>query len=538
MGVLNRIGTALGFSAHDPGGDAVPAHAPTDDFWYGPISLGNGAGVHVTPDTAVKAAAVFACVSKIAKTIAMLPYHMHEEGADGSRTRAHAHYLDKVISLTPNNTHTAVEFWEIMLWHALTRGVAYAEIIGGATTPVEKLLILPPDAVTPKALGRDKWAYKVRQSDGTERTLLQREVFRFAGPIRGGVAGMGICETASEVLATTLAADQYAARTFSNNLNVGGVVEHPGALSPEAAAQFIKTFEMRAAGIMNAHRPILLQEGAKYTSVTQKATDMQLLEARKWQALEICRIFDMPPSMIGIDQGDTRTSYEEQSINFARYTLQPNARRIEQATARDLIATENDGTQRFKAKFNFNALLRGNQRDRAEYNTKALGSGGAPAWASVNEIRRNEGLNPLDGDEYNLPAIGTNPRQDELVKPKENAAAKALPAPETKALTPPDENSYEGRCKRLIGKELKILRRNAEKSGGEYERWLSMAQVFYGSHVSFVMETMQVDKENAKAYCGVMFIRVKNSGSIAGGVAYLENEALADLMKVNKNEAA
>jgi hypothetical protein len=41
--------------------------------------------------------------------------------------------------------------------------------------------------------------------------------------------------------------------------------------------------------------------------------------------------------------------------------------------------------------------MRGAAKDRAEYYAKALGSGGSPAWMTQNEVREDDGLDPLDG---------------------------------------------------------------------------------------------------------------------------------------------
>ncbi len=52
-------------------------------------------------------------------------------------------------------------------------------------------------------------------------------------------------------------------------------------------------------------------------------------------------------------------------------------------------------------------MARGSMKDRAEYFSKALGSGGSPAWMTQDEVRSLEEMNPMGGDAAKLP-IATN----------------------------------------------------------------------------------------------------------------------------------
>ncbi len=80
--------------------------------------------------------------------------------------------------------------------------------------------------------------------------------------------------------------------------------------------------------------------------------------------------------------------------------------KYEQAIDNDLL-TEEDRAAGVYAKFNLNGLMRGAFNDRMTGYSKALGSGGSPAWMTPNEVRALEEINPIDGgDELPKP---TNP---------------------------------------------------------------------------------------------------------------------------------
>ena len=88
------------------------------------------------------------------------------------------------------------------------------------------------------------------------------------------------------------------------------------------------------------------------------------------------------------------------------HTLAPWWERIEQSIDCNLLTREDDANGIY-AKFVGNGLLRGSMKDRAEYFSKALGSGGSPAWMTADEVRSMEELNPMGGAAARLP-VATN----------------------------------------------------------------------------------------------------------------------------------
>jgi HK97 family phage portal protein len=523
MGLLGRLGSALWPRAGAADGVGLPS--ADDDFWYGPAGALTGAGIRVTPQRAIKASAVYACVSLLAEVMAAVPLHMLRKLERG-REPAPNHPLEDLIAAQPNEVDTAYDFWCFMHWHATLRGVAYAEIVAGPRGPVDQLIPLHPDLVTAETYGdprRPRWRYRVRYPGGGERVLLAEEMFRLPGLITGGVRGMGLVEHADEAIAIALAADQYAARVFSNGLNHSYVISHPGKLSREAKDNLLSQIMKRAAGVLNLHRPLVLQEGMAAEKVSMTARDAQMEEARKFQILELARRLRIPPHMLGITDGATHSNVEEQSLNFVRYTLLPIGTRVEQAIRRDLIVDP----RQYTAKYNFEGLLRGNSQARADYFSKALGSGGSPAWMSVDEVRAIEGLNTLGGPEYALPPLGTNPSNRD---PAEGgrlgpAGGAALAAPQR--IAPPRSDPAAA----LVRKETAVLRKAVMRFADDVEAWRRYARSFYGGHVSDVMQRLGVSKELAGTYCRARAAQCAAEAPLAV-LEHLENHGIAEAARL------
>lgn len=448
-----------------------------NNYWYSEYGAGESAsGVNVTADIALKASALYACAKVLAETIATLPYQMFKQGADGGLMPATSHPLDDIIRFQPNNRQTAVEFWETMVLNAGIHGAAYAEIVPGKRGFVDQLRPIHPDYVKAELMDDDNLRFEVRNpKNGSRRIILHEEMFRIYGWSSDGVTPMRMVDYAANAIGLGLSQDMYASRLFKNNLNFGVILEHPGKLSPEAQQNMIDAYMRRLAGASNAHRPMVLQEGLKATKITQNATEAQLLEARKWQVGEIARFLRIPLHMLGIDDQTNRSTVEEQSINFVKYTIRPWCRRIEQATRRDLIIAA-----QYEAKFNLDGLQRGNLQARSEYFFRALGGGGnSPGWLTPNEVREIEGYNRhKDGDKLPMP----------IAKPTGPAALI-------------EDKTIQGRAGKLARRENAAFKRASLRLADDPDALKTWIRSYYGGHVSCVMEILGVSKEAARAYC-------------------------------------
>ena len=121
---------------------------------------------------------------------------------------------------------------------------------------------------------------------------------------------------------------------------------------------------------------------------------MQFLESRKFNKLEICGLFRVPPYLIGDLSETTKlgSSIEENNRTFYELTLLPYINRIEQAMTMMLPRGQ-------FARIDVSGLLRASIQQRYQ----AYNLGRNAGFLSVNEIRAKEDLPPLDseiGDAY------------------------------------------------------------------------------------------------------------------------------------------
>src|ERR1039458_3889587 len=152
--------------------------APGDDFWYQPIGSRSATGIRVTPESAKQVSTVLACVSKIAKTQAMLPLKIYKDTPDGGKKIAKSHPLFPVLYSRPNALQTAFEWRQMMQGHLELRNNAYSEIIPGKKRAIDQLVPMHPDRVHPEQLQSGRIRYRYNDPlTSMDRFLMAEQVF-------------------------------------------------------------------------------------------------------------------------------------------------------------------------------------------------------------------------------------------------------------------------------------------------------------------------------------------------------------------------
>lgn len=360
------------------------------------FSGNSNSGIRVDEMNALQTSAVYACVKILAETVASLPLHLYIKKKD-AHEYATEHPLYSCLYETPNEEMTSFEFRETMMTSLLLYGNAYARIIK-RKGKVTELWYLKPDLMTVErdtATKRIKYTYA---DDITNETIVYRpeQIFHIKGLSTDGVKGLSPIAQAREAIGLSLATEEYGAKFFGNGARPGGVLEHPGILKdPEKLREsWNKVYQ----GAKNSHKVAVLEEGMKYHAIGIAPEDAQFLETRKYQLNEICRIFRVPPHLVGDLERATFSNIEHQSIEFVQHTIRPWLVRWEQEISRSLL----DEGERllYYVKFNVDGLLRGDYKSRME----GYAIGRQNGWLSVNDIRRLEDMSPIPkekgGDDY------------------------------------------------------------------------------------------------------------------------------------------
>lgn len=403
MGILTRL---LGRTEERGLSDAAVMRA------FGGVDAASG--VHVSPETAMRSTAVFACVRILSEAVASLPMLIYRRQADGGKARAPEFYLYDLLHDAPNPLMTSFEWRATLMAHVLLWGNAYCQVQASRAGQVQALWPLAPWQMTVKRSGSDL-IYEYLLADGTRQILLGDEVLHVRGLVVDGDVGLSPIAAVRRAIGLGLAAEEFGARLFGSGANVSGILQHPGKLSDKAYERLVVQTTDEMTGLRNAHRIKVLEEGMVWTRTAIPPEDAQFLETRRFQLAEVARVYGVPLDMLAEPGGATGNITELQGIRFVTHTLRPWLVRFEQTIKQRLLLARE--RSQFKVEFLVDGLLRGDVQSRYQAYATARQNG----WMSANEIRALENFNPVEGGDVYLVPLNMVPADAVAAQPVQPA---------------------------------------------------------------------------------------------------------------------
>ncbi|MGD9879015.1 MAG: phage portal protein [Reyranella sp.] len=367
------------------------------------LGMETATGISVTPETAMRSAAVYACVRVLTDTLSTLPVHVHERARGGGRVRLDDHPATLLLGRQPYRALDSVQWRQMLMGHLALRGNAYAEIVLANDGSVAELIPLHPDRVRPYWAPDGRRAYEYFPERGERRILLQQEVLHLMGLSFDGLKGLNPIELHRETVGLSLASQQYGARFFGNGaMPKGGIEMGNGKLEEEAVKNFWKAWDARHRGVENMGRPALFHGGMKWVNIGMTNEDAQYIETMGFTAVDIARVFRVPPHKIGILDRATFSNIEHQALEFVQDTVMPIV--IAWEAALDIaLFSEAERRTRY-VKFNLDGLLRGDFKSRQE----GLAIQRQNGIINADEWRGIEDKAPIGGDAGGLYLVQSN----------------------------------------------------------------------------------------------------------------------------------
>jgi len=202
---------------------------------------------------------------------------------------------------------------------------------------------------------------------------------------------MNPIEAHRNAIGIDLGQEEQAGRLLANGITIPGVLQSPKPLGEDGLKNLRKSIEAFHGGAAKAGRFMILEQGLDWKQIGMTMADAQFLEQRKFSRTQIASLFNVPPHMIGDLERATFSNIEHQTLGFVKFTMMPWSVRWEEAITRDLLP-ENE-QDRYFAEFLYDALLRGDLQSRVAAYVKGIQWG----WLSVNDVRRMENMDPIEG---------------------------------------------------------------------------------------------------------------------------------------------
>ena len=348
-------------------------------------------GAVVTPETALKLSAVWACVKLRAETISTLPLHLR----DNEKRNAVDHYLYHILHDSPNADMCASEFWQVQIACIDLWGNAFNLISRDSQGRVIALEPLFPSQMVVKRNKNGSIDFNYTEN-GKETIYSEDEILHFKGFTLDGLIGLSAIQFFAQTIGMQFDANNQAQDWFKNGLKVGGFLETgEQTLSTEQRTR-LRAHLSEFSKPENAGKYMVLEAGMKLSganSIRINPVDAQLLESRYFGIEEICRAFGVPPPLIGHTSKSSswQSSLEQTNRGFLIYSLNPQLVRCEQTMTRKLFLTSEK--YRYRAKFAVDGLLRADSAARSGFYTNMIQNG----VMTRNEVRALEDLAPMPG---------------------------------------------------------------------------------------------------------------------------------------------
>jgi len=262
-------------------------------------------------------------IAEAAASVPLLLYAGDEEIAE--------HPLLALLA-RPNAAATAPDLLEALYGFLLVSGNAYLEALP-LGPDIRELHTLRPDRmkVVP---GADGWPAAFEYTvDGTTR--------RLAGEAAPGVRrvlhlklfhplndhyGLSPIEAAAQAVDIHNTASKWNKALLDNSARPSGALVYTardGNLTIEQYDRLKAELEQGFAGAARAGRPLLLEGGLDWKSMSMSPKDMDFIEAKHVAAREIALALGVPPMLLGIPGDNTYSNYQEATRTFWRSTVLP-----------------------------------------------------------------------------------------------------------------------------------------------------------------------------------------------------------------------
>lgn len=386
----------------------APAENKVNFVTY-PVSVDAGNDVVTTKELAMKIAAVYRCVDIVSKGVAQLPLVVKRKEDDYFVIDNDDVFgLTYLLQMRPNERLSAYEFKRsIMIQLLIGKGNAYVYPQWGSDGYASMILL------SPGSCSYDVYSNTYIVSDPINKiygTFDANEIIHFKNlSLDGGYTGVSTLTYAARTLAISANADSANVESFKTRGTLTGFVSGKnatigfGAIQDTQLSDVANNIEKQLA---SGKKIFNLPGEMSFNQISLSPSDIQLLETKTFNVLDICRFFGVHPDKVFAMQTANYKASEMSQVAFLTDTLQPVLTQIENELQIKLIPREL--AMEFKIDFDIEPLLQTDLLTQADYINKTIQAG----VRTVNHWRKKFGQAPVpNGDKVlvsaNLKALDT-----------------------------------------------------------------------------------------------------------------------------------
>lgn len=333
----------------------------------------------VSEQRAHSLAAVYTCINVRSQTIASLPINVYREVGD-SKESIPDHPVYYPIAHQPNSYMSSANMMMTAMIHADSWGNSFIGINRNGRGIVTSLDPLQP------------WQCEnIQIKDGNAYYYINGEVYpsrdilHFRWWSLDGLNGVSPIRQNAITMGKALKAEKYSSMSIGQK--PPGILSYEGNMTSEQRAENQKTWKED----LVAGRTPILSGRWEFTPIMLSPNDVQFIEQEKLTDKKIYGIFRIPPVFAQDFERATFTNAEQSDLIFAKHTILPLVRMMEQECNMKLFSEREKKNTYLK--FNMNGLLRGDTQARSQFYNIMRNIGAMNA----NEVREREDMNGYEG---------------------------------------------------------------------------------------------------------------------------------------------
>jgi HK97 family phage portal protein len=271
-------------------------------------------------------AIAYRCVRMVAEAAASVLLKLEDQNGN-------AHPFSDVFA-RPNPEQSGPELLEAFYGHLQIAGNGWLELVTLDGIPRE-ICALRPDRVR-IIPGKSGWPAGWEHDGNGIKRRMWRDAVTGRSPIchlklfnpTDDLYGQSPLEAAAIAVDIHNAGGAWNKALIDNAARPSGALVYRGTQGNERLS--VEQFERLKAELTNAHtgaanagRPLLLEGGLEWTSMSLSPAEMDFVEARNGSARDIALAFGVPPMLLGIPGDNTYANYREANLAFWRQTVLP-----------------------------------------------------------------------------------------------------------------------------------------------------------------------------------------------------------------------
>lgn len=383
----------------------------------------------ITEEKILKIPTAKACLDLITNTIAQMPVYLYKEGIDGSIEKIVSDRRVKLLNHEANEFLNGFGLKRHMTKDYLVHGGSYVSIIEAGNTIIE-LHPLPAQAIVVQK--RIQNGFRTVGADiilsSTENGINHQvnpnitkfkpyELMITLQDTHDGLISKGILTHGQEIFKQALSEIEYTKNLYERGALPLGLLKTDARMTETQAASLRTAWANLYGGIRNSAKTVVLQEGMDYQALSLNPQDMQMVDARKGTNSEICKLFNVPESMISTS-ANKYGSIEQNQLHFLKHTLAPILGSLESSMDRALLL-EDEKDNGYFFRFDTADLVRATEKERVETVVAAVAGG----LFSRNEARAKFDLPVIPEDALVVGAPGAqivDPTTGKIITTEEN----------------------------------------------------------------------------------------------------------------------